>query len=314
MMSRVVARAKKFESEARSLVYNEFLRDAFRLGLQYKLTSIPQINDPNFVATLVFENTSPCQPKARFAYLFPNCDAALIQARLRPDLSDAQRTQAISLIRQAVRMKDWRLRGGQQYVVTGAPVVVADLSDSLVSSVKTLLIAALIVMALTLTLVFRSRLRLLPLLIAVAAVAITFGALSAVGASLTMASIGVLPVLLGLSVDYAIQLQSRVQEERGDLGRVARFGAPTIATAAAATNQVPSSGGCRRTSTEARRTRATVSAAQQAVPSAATRSVEAGADSTRSLIGRRQRRAGRSGRRAPRRGGGRSAGCRHPGG
>src|SRR3954470_7287312 len=39
-----VARAKKFESEARSLVYNEFLRDAFRLGLQYKLTSIPQIN------------------------------------------------------------------------------------------------------------------------------------------------------------------------------------------------------------------------------------------------------------------------------
>jgi len=230
-----VARAKRFESEARSLVYNEFLRDAFRLGLQYKLTSIPQINDPNFVATLVFENTSPCQPKARFAYLFPNCDAALIQARLRPDLSDAQRTQAISLIRQAVRMKDWRLRGGQQYVVTGAPVVVADLSDSLVSSVKTLLIAALIVMALTLALVFRSRLRLLPLLIALAAVAITFGALSAVGASLTMASIGVLPVLLGLSVDYAIQLQSRVQEERGDLDRVARFGAPTIATAAAAT-------------------------------------------------------------------------------
>jgi hydrophobe/amphiphile efflux-3 (HAE3) family protein len=230
-----VARAKQFESEARSLVYNEFVRDAVRLGLEYKLTGIPQINDPNFVATLVFENTSPCKPKARFAYLFPNCDAALIQARLRPDLSDAQRSQAISLIRQAVRMKDWRLRGGQQYVVTGAPVVVSDLSGTLVDSIKTLLIAALLVMALTLTLVFRSRLRLLPLLIALAAVAITFGALSAVGASLTMASIGVLPVLLGLAVDYAIQLQSRVEEERGDLDRVARFGAPAVATAAAAT-------------------------------------------------------------------------------
>src|SRR4051794_167973 len=231
-----VKRSKKFESEARALVYNEFVRDAVRLGMQYKLTGIPQINDPSFVSNLVFENTSkPCQPKARFAYLFPTCDAALIQARLRPGLSDAQRTHAIELIRRAVRMPDWRLRGGQQYVVTGAPVVVSDLSDTLVSSVRTLLIAALLVMALVLALVFRARLRLLPLAIAVAAVAITFGALSAAGASLTMASIGVLPVLLGLAVDYAIQLQSRVLEERGDLDRVARLGAPAIATAAAAT-------------------------------------------------------------------------------
>jgi hydrophobe/amphiphile efflux-3 (HAE3) family protein len=231
-----VKRSNRFAQEARSLVYNEFLRDAFKLGLQYKLTGIPRINDPNFVSTLVFENTNhPCKPKARFAYLFPTCNSALIQARLRPDLSDAQRTQAIDLIREAVRMPDWRLRGGQQYVVTGAPVVVADLSDTLVGSIKTLLIAALLVMALTLALVFRARLRLLPLAIAVAAVAITFGALSAAGASLTLASIGVLPVLLGLAVDYAIQIQSRVLEERGDIERVARLGAPAIATAAAAT-------------------------------------------------------------------------------
>jgi uncharacterized protein len=231
-----VKRAKKAASEASSLVYTEFTRDAVKLALQYRLTGIPQINDPNFVSTLVFENTnSPCKPKARFAYLFPTCDSALIQARLLPTLSDTQRTQAIGLIRQAVRMKDWRLKGGQQYVVTGAPVVVSDLSSTLVSSVKTLLIAALLVMALVLALVFRARLRLLPLLIALAAAAITFGALSAVGASLTMASIGVLPVLLGLAVDYAIQVQSRVLEERGDIERVARLGAPPIATAAAAT-------------------------------------------------------------------------------
>ena len=31
-----------------------------------------------------------------------------------------------------------------------------------------------------------------------------------------MASIGVLPVLLGLAVDYAIQLQARIEEEGGD--------------------------------------------------------------------------------------------------
>ena len=60
------------------------------------------------------------------------------------------------------------------------------------------------------------------------------------GASLTMASIAVLPVLIGLAVDYAIQLQSRIQEEgpprrAGASARGAERGAPTVALAAAAT-------------------------------------------------------------------------------
>ena len=45
--------------------------------------------------------------------------------------------------------------------------------------------------------------------------AITFGATALLGLPLTMASIAVLPVLLGLGVDYAIQYQARVQEEGG---------------------------------------------------------------------------------------------------
>ena len=40
-----------------------------------------------------------------------------------------------------------------------------------------------------------------------------FGAMALLGAPLTMASIAVLPVLLGLGVDYAIQYQARVQED-----------------------------------------------------------------------------------------------------
>ena len=64
--------------------------------------------------------------------------------------------------------------------------------------------------------------------------AITFGAMALLGAPLTMASIAVLPVLLGLGVDYAIQYQARVAEE-GDPVRAARVAVPAIATAALAT-------------------------------------------------------------------------------
>ncbi|HTD08180.1 MAG TPA: MMPL family transporter, partial [Solirubrobacteraceae bacterium] len=109
------------------------------------------------------------------------------------------------------------------------------------------LIAVLLVMAASLGLVFGGRPRLLPLALALLAAALTFGALAVAGASLTMASIAVLPVLVGLAVDYAIQFQARADEERerdtpgsaqsGELAivqRAAALGAPTIAVAGAA--------------------------------------------------------------------------------
>ena len=67
-------------------------------------------------------------------------------------------------------------------------------------------------MAAALLIVFRSRPRLLPLAIALAATGITFGLLAVLGAGLTLASIAVLPILIGLAVDYGIQFQARAQE------------------------------------------------------------------------------------------------------
>ena len=229
------AEQDQLAKQARDLVNAEFTRDVVRLALTYGLRSEPRIDDPNFVSRLVFDPAKPAgTPKARFAYLFPNKRSALIQVRLKPGLGEEERSRAITQIRRAVEMPDWKLSAGE-YVVTGAPVVVDDLAEEIERSIVVLLIAALLVMAATLALVFRARLRLLPLAIAIAAAALTFGALSLAGASLTMASIAVLPVLIGLAVDYAIQLQSRTEEAGGDVRQMARVGAPTVVTAAAAT-------------------------------------------------------------------------------
>src|SRR3954453_5551104 len=238
------AEARRLGEQAKQLVFAEFVRNTFQLALQYGITSAPQLNDPSFVSRIVFDLDRPQgTPKARFAYIFPARDSALIQVRLRPDLTEDQRADAIALIRRAVAMPDWRLPNGKgTYVVTGAPVVVDELTGSISRSIVVLLAAALVVMALTLAAVFRTSLRLLPLVVALAAAALTFGGLALLGAPLTMASIGVLPVLIGLGVDYAIQLQCRVQEEARDgepaaaaVDRAAMRGAPTVAAAAAAT-------------------------------------------------------------------------------
>jgi hypothetical protein len=240
------ARARKVAQQVKDLALTQSLKDAIQLALKYGILKAPQVNDPGFVSQLVFAAGKKAgTPKARFAYLFPNASSALVQVRLKPGLSDAQRKDAIAQVRAATRMAEFRLVTGGQYVVTGAPVVLTDLTTSVTDAIVLLLIASLIVMALVLALVFPARRRLLPLVVALAAVAITFGMISLLGASLTMASVGVVPVLIGLAVDYAIQLHARIEERAGPrasraemvaaVGHVARTGAPTVAIAATAT-------------------------------------------------------------------------------
>jgi hydrophobe/amphiphile efflux-3 (HAE3) family protein len=241
-----VAKSKHLAKQAEQIAQYQAFTQAAQIAIKYGLLKAPEVNDPGFVAKLVFEGGKPAgTPKSRFAYLWPNKGSSLIQVRLKPGLSDQQRKDAIADIRAATEMKDFKLANGGTYTVTGAPVVLSDLTTDVTDAIVLLLIASVLVMALVLALVFPARRRLLPLVVALAAVAITFGALSLIGASLTMASVGVVPVLIGLAVDYAIQLQSRIEERAGPgasrgevaraVGHVARRGAPSVAIAALAT-------------------------------------------------------------------------------
>jgi uncharacterized protein len=237
------ARQAKLASDA---VSQKFTSDLLKLAVRYGFSSVPSLASPDFVSSVVFEagtGQGP-EPKAKFAYLFPSNDAALIQVRLRPDLTNSERRRAIQLFKQATGEPILQPQRGARYIVTGVPVVTDALASAVQSSIYWLLGAALLVMAATLALVFRTRLRLLPLGLALVAAALTFGALSLTGGSLTMASIAVLPVLIGLAVDYAIQFHARFDEERGrrpdravadSAAAAAVAGGPTIATAGLAT-------------------------------------------------------------------------------
>ncbi len=218
------------------------------VATKYGITSAPSIDNEEFVATVVFDLARPRgTPKARLSYLFPNAKSAQIVIRLKPDLSQSERRRAIELIEAAVAETKPRKACGEEgkaapcftldrgsYVVSGAPVVIEGVAQALKDALLILFAIALAVMAVVLFLVFRSRWPLLPLAVALMAVAITFGLLALVGGSLTMASIAALPILIGLSVDYAIQFQARF-DESGSAQEAAVAGGPTIATACLAT-------------------------------------------------------------------------------
>jgi uncharacterized protein len=227
------------------------------IAARYGITSAPSLSNPDFLAAVVFDlRRERGTPKARLAYLFPNSRTTQIVLRLRSDLSEEERHEAIEAIRAVVNdpvqrkvcefkgepEQCFQLRGGR-YVISGVPVVVDAVSRALKDALLVLFGVAVVVMAITLALVFRSRWRLLPLALALASAALTFGLLGLVGGSLTMASIAVLPILIGLAVDYAIQLQARYDEAIAngvppgvDAARhAATRGGPTIAVACLAT-------------------------------------------------------------------------------
>ena len=227
---------------AAQAVIQQFTGSLFQLAAKYGIDRVPSLNDPLFVSQVVFDTRLGAgMPKARFAYLFPSPHAALISVRMRADLTERQRQQALGLYRSAVADPRFKLDAGS-YVVSGVPIVVQGLAGSLKTALLVLLGAALVIMAATLLLVFSPPLRLLPLVVALAAAGIAFGLLALTGGALTMASIAVLPVLIGLAVDYAIQFQARFNEQRaaGTMPRdaavqAAARGAPVIATACLAT-------------------------------------------------------------------------------
>lgn len=236
------AEAERAAVAARQSVLAGFQAQVRRLAVRYGQTGLPSLANPSFIDSVVFDSRfADGTPKPRFSFLFPSNDSALISIRLKPDLTESERSEAIDLIRAAVGDEAFRLRNGS-YLVSGIPVVVDGLADALESEIILLLVAALVVMALVLALVFAPPLRLLPLLIGLVASAIAFGALALFGGTLTMASIAGLPVLIGLAVDYAIQLHARFTEARRDgasapraAAEAAARGGPVIGTACAAT-------------------------------------------------------------------------------
>ena len=216
--------------------YSDLAAQAGQLG------GAPDLSNAQFVSQIVFDSRQPGHvPKSKFGYLFPSNDGALVSIRLQPDISDQARRDAIGMIRSAAADPAFALTDGN-YEVSGVPVVVEGLADELGGQIVMLLLVALVVMGMTLIAAFGPPLRLLPLFVALGGSAMAFGLLSIIGGTLTMASVAVLPVVIGLGVDYAIQLQARFREaaESGERPAAAAViaavrGGPVIATAALAT-------------------------------------------------------------------------------
>ena len=97
--------------------------------------------------------------------------------------------------------------------VIGDAKLINAISDSIGNNMAILLGLSVGVMTLILFLMFRVRWRLLSLLMVGVGAAWTFGLMGYASVPLSMATMAVLPILVGLGIDYSIQFHNRYQEE-----------------------------------------------------------------------------------------------------
>lgn len=174
------------------------------------------LESTQLISRLLFDPgaETPGTPRARFLPIFPTRDVGLVAMRLRAGLSAEQQRDAVGWVQQAVKLDDFKLAHGGSYVVSGSPVLVAAIADKLQHALVLLLAVGVLVMALVLALTFPERRRLQPLVLAIGTVVVVFGGTGLLGWSVDLGTIATLPVLLGLAVDYGVQLHARVEEQR----------------------------------------------------------------------------------------------------
>ena len=99
--------------------------------------------------------------------------------------------------------------------ITGTPTFLTDINNYLQGGMFVLGGIAVLVMMVILLVAFKVRWRLLPLVGMAVGIIWGFGAFGFTGTKLSLVTIAGLPILIGLGIEFAIQIQNRIEEERG---------------------------------------------------------------------------------------------------
>ncbi len=166
------------------------------------------LDNEAYVEFLLHDN----QGKVRKPLLanFPDDRHAEIVTRLAGNASIENEGTAAVFVQDASKQLKF---ANASIVTTGAPMLLKNVNDYLTGGMLTLGAIAVAIMALILIVLFSVRWRLLALGVVVIGVIWAFGIAGYLGIPLTIVTIGGLPVMLGIGIDYAIQMHARVEEE-----------------------------------------------------------------------------------------------------
>ncbi len=175
---------------------------------QIQLIGEPALDNPLFIAAVLYDDEGAVSPAMQS--LIPDENHALVLVAPQGNLEDSEALRAARDIEDFFIV--YPLCRVETTVIAATKMVDA-ISSSMGNNMKVLLALALAVMVLILTVLFRVRWRLLSLFMVGVGALWMFGIMGYISIPLTMATMAVLPILIGLGVDYSIQFHNRYQEE-----------------------------------------------------------------------------------------------------
>jgi hydrophobe/amphiphile efflux-3 (HAE3) family protein len=178
--------------------------DAERLGAVGERS----FDNPRYVEFLLFDEDG--EIRAANAGAFPDATHALLVIHLRGNMSLAEQGTAVEDVERAVRGHPL---DGIGTMVTGTATLTDEVNDRTRSEMARSGLYSLAAMVVVLLVVFRARWRLLVLPVIAVAMVWAFGAVGYLDIPLTMVTMSGLPILVGLGVDFAIQVHARYEEE-----------------------------------------------------------------------------------------------------
>jgi hydrophobe/amphiphile efflux-3 (HAE3) family protein len=166
------------------------------------------LSNPAWVDFLLHDNAGNI--RASLLPFFPDDRHAQILVRLAGNESiEDEGTAAVAA---QARIKELKFPNAT-IVATGASILLKDINDYLRGGMLLLGAIAVGIMVVILLVLFGVRWRLLPLGVILVGVVWAFGLAGFLGIPLTVVTIAGLPVMLGVGIDYAIQMHARVEEE-----------------------------------------------------------------------------------------------------
>jgi hypothetical protein len=166
------------------------------------------LSNPQWVKFLLFNNDNKIRLALRTFY--PNANHSQIIVRLDGNQTlDKQSNSADFVVKTASKYTF----DNATIITTGAPSLLENINQYLKGGMVLLGGIAVVVMIIILLVLFDVRWRLLPMGVILVGLVWAFGLAGYLGIPLTLATIAGLPVMMGVGIDYAIQMQARVEEE-----------------------------------------------------------------------------------------------------
>lgn len=150
-------------------------------------------------------------PQAAVAPLLPdNGNNMLFQIQLDSGLTMQDMAVATDDIEKII---DTHSMDTTRSVFSGIPALSKTLEDYIQKDILTMLLTVIVLMIVVLAIVFPVRWRLVSLPVILIGMIWTFGLMGYMGMPLSIATMALLPILIGLGTDFALQFQNRYEEE-----------------------------------------------------------------------------------------------------